>query len=276
MFGIRKPRSIFQHWAKLRAYVPPLGERHTICNWVREADDYDEAYPSTAPYVDMQRYGELLGLLPDKVVQNLERARLSRDGRVPMLKAGLGYEELLASVTVDGTPIASSATEAFLFPALLVPPNYLQPGGIPGRTLRLQGRGRGTTLTTSATMTFKVGAALTNVIPTTTWCVSGAIIADAAAQTATMWEVEAHVVVRSVGSAGTVFAMGDSDTAWQRFTSAAAGDKQLNFMGSAGAATPSTATCDMTVAQYLSLTGKWSLSTAYSITGHIFLLEALN
>ena len=47
-------------------------------------------------------------------------------------------------------------------------------------------------------------------------------------------------------------------------------------MGSAGAATPSTAAVDMTVPQYLSLTGKWSLATAYSITGHRYMLEALN
>jgi len=261
--------TLFRHWRKLRTRIPELGERHTLCNWVQE-----EEGPPT--FVEMQRYSELLGLLPDKIVANLERARLSRDGRAPMIKAGLGYEELLASVIVDGTAIASSATEAFLFPALMFPANYLQPGGIPGRTLRFQARGRGTTLTTSATMTFKLGSALTNVIPTTTWCVSGAIIADAAAQTATMWEVEAGATVRSVGSAGTVFAMGDADTAWQRFTSAAAGDKQLNFMGSAGAATPSTATVDMTVDQYVSLTGKWSLSTAYSITGHRFIVESLN
>ena len=260
-------RTILKEWRKRRSRVPELGERHILSDWLQEEE---------APFVDMYRYGELLKVLPDHIVRNLERARLSRDGRLPMLKAGLGYEELLTSVIVDGTAIASSSTEAFLFPANLLPANYLQPGGIPGRTLRAQARGRGTTLTTSATMIFKFGAALTNVIPTTTWAVSGAIIADAAAQTATQWEVEVGATVRSVGSAGTVFAQGDADTAWQRFTSAAATDKQLNFMGSAGAATPSTATVDMTVPQYVSLTGKWSLSTAYSITGHRYMLEALN
>src|SRR4029077_8359252 len=98
-------------------------------NWVREDDDG----PPTM--VDMQRYGELLTLLPDKIVSSLERARLSRDGTVPTIQAGLGYEELLSSVIVDGTAIHDSSTENILFPDLMIPANYLQPGGIPGRTL---------------------------------------------------------------------------------------------------------------------------------------------
>jgi hypothetical protein len=244
---------------------PPLGTRETLADWFAEGDD--------APMIDMVRYGRLLEMLPDRIAVNLERARLARDGRVPMLKAGLGYEELLSSVIVDGTAIASSSTEAFLFPALLFPANYLQPGGIPGRTLHWKARGRLTTLTTAATLTFKFGAALTNVIPTTTWAVSGALTMDTTAQTATQWFCEGSVVVRSVGSAGTVFAQGDVTTSGQALTIA---NQTAGYMGSAGSATPSTATVDMTVAQFVSLTGKWSLTTAYSITGHIFKVEALN
>lgn len=247
--------------------IPPLGTRHTLCNWVMDDD-------SPSPMIEQVRYGQLLSVLPDKIVTNLEKARLARDGRIPMLKAGLGYEELLASVIVDGTAIASSSTEAFLFPALLIPANYLQPGGIPGRTLHWKARGRQSTLvTTAATMTFKVGAALTNVIPTTTWAVSGAITSDAVAQTATMWYCEGMSVVRSVGSAGTVFAMGDATQSSQALTIA---NQQAQYMGSAGSATPATAAVDMTVPQYFGLTGKWSLATAYSITGHNYILEALN
>jgi hypothetical protein len=49
---------------------------------------------------------------------------------------------VLSSVIVDGSAIASSATENILFPDLLLPANYLQPGGIPGRTLHWKARGR--------------------------------------------------------------------------------------------------------------------------------------
>jgi hypothetical protein len=248
--------------------VPELGERHMLCDWFQD---------DGAPMIDMHRYGQLLSVLPDRIVENLEKARLARDGRLPMLKAGLGYEELLSSVIVDGTAIASSSTEAFLFPALLFPANYLQPGGIPGRTLHWKARGRVTSLTTTATMTFKYGASLTNVIPTTTWAVSGAMPCDATAQTNTQWFCEGSVVVRSVGSAGTVFAQGDANFPPLGVAGVVSpANAALAMMGSAGSATPSTATVDQTVAQFVGLTAKWSLTTAYSIQGHIYKVEALN
>lgn len=251
------------------ADIPLLGERHTLVNWVREGEDGRDA-----PMIDMARYSELLTVLPDKVVENLERARLARDGRVPMLKAGLGYEELLSAIIVDGSAIASSSTENFLAPAFLLPANYLQPGGLPGRTLRLIARGRVTTLTTGATMIFKIGHAATNVIPTTPWATSGAMVCDATAQTNTQWSVICDINVRSVGSSGTVFAQGEANfSPHSQFTAA---NYALKFMGSAGSAAPSTATVDMTTAIYFSLTGKWSLATAYSIQAHQLELEALN
>jgi hypothetical protein len=248
--------------------VSPLGTREILCNWIRDEDD------CAAPMIEMQRYAKLLSLLPDKIVENLEKGRLSHDGRYPMLKAGLGYEEMLSSIIVDGTAITSSAAEAKLVPALKLPSNYLQPGGIPGRTLRHQLRGRVTTLvTTAGTMTFRIRSGTTDVITGATWAASGAITSDAVAQTNTMWEVEAHTVVRSVGSAGTVFTMGDTAMSSMALTIANA---QAVFMGSAGSATPAAVTVDMTVDEFLQVTGQWSLSTAYSIQAHQYLLEALN
>jgi hypothetical protein len=262
-----KFETVKKRYLEVTNRVPDLGERHTLCNWVLEDDG------SPNPLIEMHRYGQLLQLLPDNIVENLEKSRLSREGRMPMIRAGLGYQELLATVIVDGTAVHDSSTEGFLFPALLLPQNYLQPGGIPGRQLRWVARGRNTTLATAGTMTFKFGAALTNVIPTTTWCVSGAVTQDAAVHTNEQWKVLGDVVVRSVGSAGTVFAQGDSSMSSQAATVAA---NTASFMGSAGSATPATAAVDTTQAQYISLTAKWSLTTAYSITGHIFAVESMN
>jgi hypothetical protein len=261
-----RAETIIREWLNRRNHVPELGDRHVVCDWVRPED-------GPGPWVDEQRFGELLTLLPDKIVTNLVKAKDAQDGRIPLLKAGLGYEECLSSIIVDGVAIASSSTEAFLVPANLLPANYLQPGGIPGRTLVIRARGRQTTLTTAATLTYKLGAALTNVIPTTTWAVSGAITMDVTVQTATMWRVDCSAVVRSVGSAGTVFAMGDVTTSAAALTLA---NQTASFMGSAGSATPATAAVDMTVPQYLGFTGKWSLTTAYSIQCHRYVLEALN
>jgi hypothetical protein len=247
--------------------VPPLGERHTVCDWVRDDD--------VTPWIDMKRYGELLQLLPDKVVTNIEKARLSRDGRYPILRAGLGYEELLASIIVDGTAIASSAAEARLAPALYIPPNYMQPGGIPGRSLAVRARGRGTTIvTTAATMTLRHRIAATDIITGTVIMATGAMAADAAVQTNTIWTWMGAIVVRSVGAAGTVFGMAEASLAWHFKDTAA--KQALQYAGSAGSATPAAVTWDMTAGQYFQFTGQWSLATAYSIQCHQYMLEALN
>jgi hypothetical protein len=259
-------RTVVRKWRELRSHIPELGEHHTLCNWVRNED-------AVGPFIDMYRYGQLLELLPDRIVTNVEKARLARDGTIPMHKAGLGYEELLASIIVDGTAIASSSAEARLAPALMFPANYLQPGGIPGRTMRVQARGRATTLATAATMTVRHRIAATDIITGTVQAATGAVTADATGQTASQWEWNATMVVRSVGSAGTVFSQGRFEAAFAALTVAA---RTASFAGSAGALTPAAAVWDQTANQFFQFTGQWSLTTAYSIQTHMYLVEALN
>jgi hypothetical protein len=249
--------------------VPALGEGAGIlCNWVRDGED------PPAPMIEMLRYGRLLQLLPDHIVENLEKGRLAHDGKYPMLQNGLGFVETLSSIIVDGTAIASSSSEARLSPALMISKNYMQPGGIPGRTLKFQMRGRGSTLiTTAGTMTLRQRIAATDVITGTIVQATGAITADTAAQTASQWEWEGHIVTRVVGSAGQVFGQGDADLAWAATTIA---NQQNKFSGSAGALVPAAATWDMTADQYLEMTGQWSLATAYSIQCHMYILESMN
>lgn len=270
MFSILQRKTIYRHWNKALRYIPERGERHLLCNWV---NDDDEELPN--PMVEFKRYTDLLSMVPDKIANNLENARLSRNGRMPMIKAGLGYEELLASIIVDGTAIASSSSEARLAPALMIPANYMQPGGIPGRVLTAKARGRGSTIvTTAGTMTIRHRTATTDIITGTVHCATGAMAADATAQTNTMWEWDCAVVVRSVGSAGTVFAQGRAGLAWHLQNTGAL--QALSFAGSAGSTAPVASTWDMTVDQYFQFTGQWSLATAYSIQCHQYRLEALN
>lgn len=251
--------------------VPPLGTRQVLYDYIQ--DNMDGETPN-APMIDFARYGALLSVLPDKIVESLEKARLARDNGAYMIKAGLGYEELLSSIIIDGTAIASSSAEARLAPALMIPANYMQPGGVPGRFITAKGRGRGTTLTTGATMTIRHRIATTDIITGTTIMATGAMAADATAQTNTQWEWDSGVISRSVGSAGTVFGQGRAGLAWHSAFTAA--NVALAFAGSAGSAAPAAATWDMTVDQYWQYTGQWSLSTAYSIQCHMYRLEALN
>jgi hypothetical protein len=264
-----KTRTVLKEWAKRRRYVPPLGERHTLCSWVRDED---------GTLVDMQRYSELLSMVPSKIANSLERARAERAGVGPMLKAGLGYCELLSGVIVDGTAISSSATENILFPNLLLPSNYLAPGGIPGRTLRHTAYGRVTNIASTGTQVVAFGSATaTATTVATAWAKTGTMtIEGTQVHTNALWKMEATTTVRSVGASGTVFSQGRFDSAARRFTSAVALDEDNMFMCSAGAATPATITVDTTVPEYLIFSSKWSLGTAYSIQGHLFTLEALN
>lgn len=245
----------------------PLGIRHTICNFVRDGED------GQAPFIDMVRYGKLLEVLPDHIVENLEKGRLAHDGAYPMLKNGLGYQEMLSAIIVDGSAIGTSAAEARLAPALVIPKNYMAPGGIPGRTLRARAMGRVTTLNTAATFTYRFRIAATDIITGTTIAASGGITQDAAVHTNEMWELNCDITSRVVGSAGTVFGVGRAEMSSQALTVAA---RSAGFMGSAGSTAPAAATWDTTIDEYLEFTGQWSLATAYSIQAHEYILEALN
>ena len=59
----------------------------------------------------------------------------------------------------------------------MIPANYLQPGGIPGRTLHWKSRGRITTLSTAATLILNIGHAATAATTvTTSWAKTGAMV----------------------------------------------------------------------------------------------------
>jgi hypothetical protein len=201
-----------------------------LCNFVRDVDP-DEGIVVARPMIDMQAYRELLGILPDKIVNSLERARLERAGVGPMLKAGMGYEEVLSSMISDATAVGTSSAEAKLAPAILIQENFMQPGGLPGKLLRTQLRGRVTTLATSGTLTVRRRIAATDIITGTILAQTGAIASDATAQTNTQWEHNELLVVRSVGSAGTVFMQGRFEGAQQAVTVAA---RTASFAGSGG------------------------------------------
>jgi hypothetical protein len=264
-------KTLKKEWIRRRdgIYIRDRGERHTICDWVREVEG-----DGPQPWVDETQYAHLLEILPDDIASKLQRARDERAGKAAIYQAGFGYVDLLATAVVDGTAIASSSAEARLVPATRLPANFLAPqAGVPGKTLRGQLRGRGTTLTTGATMTFRLRGEATDVITGTAWAASGAIAADATAQTNTQWEIECGVTVRGAGTTGSVFALGDCDWAWAALTIAS---QQNKFMGSAGSAAPAAVTKDTSAETFLNWTGQWSLATAYSIQAHRYMLEALN
>lgn len=180
------------------------------------------------------------------------------------------WNETLTWATADGTAIASTASETIIFPNVTIPGNYLQDG----RVLRLVAYGRHST-TGTPTLTFRLrwGGVAGTVL-----AASGAITTGSAVSNA-MWRLEALIQVRSNGSSGTVFTVGEvelgEDTA--NSVGSATNATAVGLMGSAGVATPAAVTVDLTADTALSITATWSASSASNtLTGHVYTIEALN
>ena len=180
------------------------------------------------------------------------------------------WSETIIWAVADGTAMANTTTEAILFPNITIPANFMADG----RILRVTAYGRLST-TGTPTMVFALrwgGVAGTVITQSgTVTCGSGV--------TAAPWKVEVIIQVRSNGSAGTVYAMGEcfiwDDAAGS--TGSATNAPGIGAMGSAGAATPATVAIDMTADTALAITGDWSAASASNtITGHNYIIEALN
>lgn len=180
------------------------------------------------------------------------------------------WSETLAWATADGTAIANTTTETIIFPNITIPANYLQDG----RLLRLIAYGRhGTTGTPTLTFRTRWGG-----VAGTQIAASGAITCGSTVTNA-MWRVEIMIQVRSNGATGTVFAVGEAEIGEDAANTvgSATNATAVGLMGSAGVATPAAVTIDMSADTALSLTAQWSAASASNtLTGHVYVLEALN
>lgn len=183
------------------------------------------------------------------------------------------WSELIAWATADGTAVSNTATETIIFPDVNVPGNYMADG----RVLRLTARGRWSNVVTAVpALTFGLrwgGVAGTLIAQ------SPAIVTPAAATTNAIWTLEAEIQTRLNGATGSVFVIGTVTM----FEDAAATFGTVTNYGvvqpfcSGGAATPAAVTVDASIDKALSLTGKWSASSASnSFQGHNYFLESLN
>jgi hypothetical protein len=133
-----------------------------------------------------------------------------------------------------------------------------------GRTLRFKLYGRHT----SAGQT---------VIFRTRWGgVAGTILAASptlTAQTATagIWKYDGIIQTRSNGATGTVYCITETMICDDTAATAIEG-----LGGSAGVATPAAVTVDLTADTALSMTVTFGTAGSNAVTGHIYILEALN
>jgi hypothetical protein len=177
------------------------------------------------------------------------------------------WSECLAWATADGTAISATVTETIIFPNVTIPANFMQDG----RALRITAYGRHTSAGQTVTLRLRWGGVSGTVI-----CASGANVAPTA--TAALWEMEAIIQTRSNGSSGTVFSMGRMIWTDDVVSTAgsATGAPIVGLMGSAGLTTPAAVTVDLTADTALSITGTFGTAGSNAMTGHIYIIEALN
>lgn len=180
-----------------------------------------------------------------------------------------GWQELVDTITADGTQISNTTTETIACPDFNFPAYYMQPG----RTLRVTASGLvSNVVTTPGTLTMRLrwGGVAGVVL-----AASGAIALDTTAHTSYMWFLSLIVVCRTAGSSGTFLTAGQLWT--NDVASATAANLLANPMGSAGASANAAVTVDTTAAKLLSLTAQFSVATSpTNLTCQQRLLEILN
>lgn len=177
------------------------------------------------------------------------------------------WTESLAWATADGTAVSATTTETIVFPNITIPANFMQDG----RTLRFTAYGRHTSAGQTVIFRMRWGGVSGTII-----CASPTVTAPTA--TAGIWKHEGLIQTRSNGSSGTLFGINDiiicDDAAHS--AGSATSVPALGLGGSAGVATPSTASVDLTADTALSMTVQFGTAGSNAVTGHIYTLEALN
>jgi len=172
------------------------------------------------------------------------------------------WNETLAWATADGTAVANTTTETVIFPNVTIPANFMQDG----RVLRLIAFGKlSTTGTPTITFAIRWGGVVGTLLATSEAITNGSGVANV------NWQVDALIQTRSNGSSGSLFVMGEAKV----HTSATA--HVSNVFGVSGYDAPAAVTVDLTADTALSLTADWSAASASNtLTGHMYVLEALN
>ncbi len=184
-----------------------------------------------------------------------------------------GFNEVLVADIGDGTQILNTTTETIVCPDYQFAANdaHIYPGAVFRTTLYAD---VGTVVTTPGTLIVKLkwgGAGGTAL------CTSGTMAPSTVALGTQSLMVQFVTVVRTIGSAGSMFTMGH--LIWNNFdpTSATTIKNELNMLVVPVSAPAVVGSLDTTTAKLLSVTATFSVATATTQwTNHIRLVECLN
>jgi hypothetical protein len=194
---------------------------------------------------------------------------------IPVARGGSkqGFNEVLVTDLADGAQILNTTTETIICPDYSFAAN--DPHVYPGATFRVHCEfDVSNVVTTPGTLTMRVrwGGVGGTILATT-----GAITLSSTARANFTGSLEVYLVVRTVGSAGSMYCMGKvllNDVP----AGADSAPQSIYTMTSAGLNVPAVvSSLDTTTAKLLSVTGQFSVSTATTqLTNHIRVLECLN
>jgi hypothetical protein len=208
--------------------------------------------------------------IPDRVKRSLERA--SYEGP---RASGVNWRDVLTprrTLAADGTQVLNSTTETIMCPDFTFAADVMEVGDAFKYTLL---GSISTVITTPGTITLRLrwGG-----VGGTSLAASGAFAPDPdAASTTVSYCVEWYVVTRSVGSAGSMLAMGK--IVWPDYDNASLSTlgNNLGMLMAPVSAPAATGSLDTTTAKALSPTVQFSVATATTqLTNNIAILESLN
>jgi hypothetical protein len=174
------------------------------------------------------------------------------------------WVEPFAYNEADGAAVHTTTTETALFPAPVIPANYM----CDGRILVLEAYGKlSTTGTPTIGFVLRYGAAVSGVL-----LAQSELLTNGSGVSNVNWHLHGMISVRTNGSAGTLLAMGEVTL----HTSATA--TLTNVFGVSGYDAPAvSAACDLTASTALTLGAVWSASSASNtITGMHYLIKSVN
>jgi len=212
--------------------------------------------------------------LPERVKRSLELASASEWGSAPKASS-VAWRDVLTPrrvLAADGAQVLNTTTETIMIPDFTFAADYMEVGDAFKYTLFFDWS---SVITTPGTVTFRLrwGG-----VAGTALAASGAYAPDpTAAGTAISGWIEYYLVVRSIGSAGSMFCMGRM--CLQDFDDASATTivGNLNMSVIPVSAPAVTSSLDTTTAKALSPTVAFSVATATTqLTNHLAFLESLN
>ncbi len=208
--------------------------------------------------------------LPDRIKRSLDRA--SYEGP---RASGVNWRDVLTprrTLAADGAQVLNTTTETIMCPDFTFAADVMEVGDAFKYTLL---GNLSTVITTPGTITFRLrwGG-----VGGTSLGASGAFAPDpTAASTTVTYCIEWYMVVRSVGSAGSMIAIGKIEHNDYDDASAAAIVGNLNMKLAPVSAPAATSSLDTTTAKALSPTVAFSVATATTqYTNNIAILESLN